>query len=673
MRPILTRGPAATTGAAAILLLACSALSTMSLDAASPPTQTAAIHDAIRANDLAAVKRLVDANAALANLPDKDRNTPLHLAAAGNSMPIAEYLLAKGAVVGARNAAGDTPLHSAAAAGALGTIDLLLKREAAIDAGNWQGASPLHVAIVSAKDDAARLLIDRGANLRWQDAAGRSPLHHAAFNNRMAIAEILLAKGVEVDARMQQQVTPLGLLTVATNHVNMARLLIAKGADVNARNALGATLLEMAAGRGSRALIDLLLDNGAGFDTARAKALPLLRAAAAVGSIRLFNLVVEKAGSDLFGNASDDGATMDAAIRGGSVEIVKVLLSRRIAIDTAVDVNGLTALHRAVNAGATGFVELLVSQGIDINRRTNDGRTAYNIAEARANKEAMSLLLKLGASREPQKFPTLTGPYLGQSPPGSEPKPFAPGIVFGHHSALAVSPDGQEMYWGSTSAIMMTRLQNGRWTTPAPAPFSGTSTVEFYDDVPFVSPDNKRLVFTSLRPVGAGAGGKENIWFVERTAGGWSTPKPVSPEVNGMLLHWQISVSRSGTLYFKGRSEAGNGIYFSRLVNGEYTKPVYAGPAINGEGDGICPYVAPDESYLIFSRPSANRREALLFISFKAQDGQWGAPVALDRRLRGPMAIVSPDGKYLFLGGITWAEAAFIEALRPKHLPEPKS
>ena len=52
----------------------------------------AAIHEAVQGNDLAAVRRPVDADAALANLPDKARNTPLHLAAAGGYAPIAEYL-----------------------------------------------------------------------------------------------------------------------------------------------------------------------------------------------------------------------------------------------------------------------------------------------------------------------------------------------------------------------------------------------------------------------------------------------------------------------------------------------------------------------------------------------------------------------------------------------------
>jgi len=43
-----------------------------------------------------------------------------------------------------------------------------------------------------------------------------------------------------------------------------------------------------------------------------------------------------------------------------------------------------------------------------------------------------------------------------------------------------------------------------------------------------------------------------------------------------------------------------------------------------------------------------------------------GTAIPLDARLRGPMAIVSPDGRYLFLGGISWVSATFIDGLRPK-------
>jgi len=67
-------------------------------------------------------------------------------------------------------------------------------------------------------------------------------------------------------------------------------------------------------------------------------------------------------------------------------------------------------------------------------------------------------------------------------------------------------------------------------------------------------------------------------------------PKPISPEVNKTPLHWSISVSDSGTLYFQfqdasGKSSGGIGdIYYSKLVNGVYEKPVSIGSEINTPG-----------------------------------------------------------------------------------------
>ena len=94
--------------------------------------------------------------------------------------------------------------------------------------------------------------------------------------------------------------------------------------------------------------------------------------------------------------------------------------------------------------------------------------------------------------------------------------------------------------------------------------------------------------------------------------------------------------------------------------------PVSAGPAINTPDVEACPFLAPDESYLIFSRVSG---PALgYYISYRLKDGSWSQPVALRQLRAQPTSFVSPDGKYIFFGyeyGF-WAPATFIEELRPK-------
>lgn len=270
-------------------------------------------------------------------------------------------------------------------------------------------------------------------------------------------------------------------------------------------------------------------------------------------------------------------------------------------------------------------------------------------------------------------FPKLTGPYLGQKPPVREPVLFAPGIVSNgtDHCSAAISPDGKEIYWELGLKIGFSKLENGFWTEPEIVPFCKGDAYRYGN--PFITTDGKRMFFTSLRP-GAVSKDKENIWFAERSGSGWSDPKPISPEVNAMTLHWSISVSDSGSIFFQGSREDGFGggdIYYSNRVNGAYSKPVPMGPEINTGATETCPYIAPDESYMIFTRfDPTNLKGSGIHISFRDPSGRWRPAVMLrgGSRDRGGLSPrISPDGKYLFYvnAGMYWMPAG-IEELRPK-------
>jgi hypothetical protein len=407
-------------------------------------------------------------------------------------------------------------------------------------------------------------------------------------------------------------------------------------------------------------MIDLLLDRSAEVNTDPAALGTTMSSAARKGHPRLFEYYRARGGEALLADEASGRSLMRSAMLGGSVKLVKALRARGIPLDSSPNAAGLTPLHSlASRPGTLEMIEYLAGNGADLDARTNDGRSAYNIADASGNPKTAALLVALGASAEPQKFPVLTGPYLGQTPPGDELRPFAPGIVRQDHGTISFSPDGLEVYWPTGFAIMTMKIRDGRWTQPAYAPFSGPSEIDFYDDVPFVAPDNTRLYFTSLRPVGSETSRKENVWFVERTAEGWSAPRPVGEAVNSLRLHWQVSVSRSGTLCF---GSAGD-ILCSRLVDGGYAPPVALGPEINTGDNESQPYIAPDESYILFWRAAGQVPTA--YLSFKGSDGAWLPAVELDLPWAPGGLIVSPDGMYLFTGG-RWTSAKLLEEHRPK-------
>lgn len=289
------------------------------------------------------------------------------------------------------------------------------------------------------------------------------------------------------------------------------------------------------------------------------------------------------------------------------------------------------------------------------------------------------LVLTSSIDAQEKEFPVLRGPYLGQKPPELNPELFAPGIVSNgiDHCSPSFSPDGDEIYFeildkNNMAKIGYTKLVQGVWSKPDTISFCKNNS--FITGGPFITFDGKKMFYTSFRP-GAVSEDKENIWYSERTSNGWSNPKPISPNVNKMRIHWSISVSKKGTLYFQGNkldeSEEG-GIYFSTLKNGEYDVPVRMGPEINSGKSVTCPYVSPDETYLVFTRICTGPHDSGIFISYKDNQGNWLPAVMLEGgtiEKGGVSPKISPDGKYLFYanGGIFWMPVAKrIEELRPK-------
>ncbi|MFC2140026.1 TolB family protein, partial [Bacteroidota bacterium] len=167
---------------------------------------------------------------------------------------------------------------------------------------------------------------------------------------------------------------------------------------------------------------------------------------------------------------------------------------------------------------------------------------------------------------------------------------------------------------------------------------------------------------------------------VEREEDGWSDPESVGDDVNSMFRHWQVSVSSNYNLYFRADKESVEepGIYVSKYIDGEYQKPERLPDEINSGNttpyDPYSPYIAPDESYIIFVR-TMNETGDDLFISFKDSNHKWTQAVNMGNKINSPYhdlcPTVTPDGKYLFFlsqrdGGsyAYWVDANIIEKLK---------
>jgi Tol biopolymer transport system component len=215
------------------------------------------------------------------------------------------------------------------------------------------------------------------------------------------------------------------------------------------------------------------------------------------------------------------------------------------------------------------------------------------------------------------------------------------------HSSLVFSPDEKYVYWSEMEGDQirfMERLDDG-WSPAQTVPFAlpgGTGE-------PMLAPDGKTLLFLSSEPIDRNR--KENVWLVRQTPKGWSDPEPLGPGVNRHPLHWSVSISAAGTLYF-GHAGGDRDIYRSELRDDVYQDAEPVGQGVNTLGHETTPFIAPDETYLLFAR-SDEGSMADLYVSFRDTSGYWQEAVSLGDAVNTVSnhelcPYVSPDGEYLF-------------------------
>ena len=223
---------------------------------------------------------------------------------------------------------------------------------------------------------------------------------------------------------------------------------------------------------------------------------------------------------------------------------------------------------------------------------------------------------------------------------------FAPGVISDAREQwrITFTPDGKTAYFASSdeffpftrqATIYVSHLVHGTWTEPEVAPFSG----QYSDIDPFLSPDGRRLYFSSIRPVDGVTLGDLDIWMVERTASGWSDPVRLGPEVNSPEDELYVSASARGTIYFASGPlfpQPGEhfDIYSAAREGDGFAPREPLGPAVNTEptgapGEGLQdawefnPEISVDGHTLIFTslRPGGFGLGDL-YVS-RLQGGEW--------------------------------------------------
>ena len=262
-------------------------------------------------------------------------------------------------------------------------------------------------------------------------------------------------------------------------------------------------------------------------------------------------------------------------------------------------------------------------------------------------------------------YPKLNGPYMGQTPPGMKAEPFAPGVISrdGWELEGVFAPGMKEFYYtkkaadGKKSIIVGFREKNNVWEKYFEIPRKGEVTF---------SPDGNRMHMAK--------------GYVDRVDDGWSELKKLGPMFDNKDFGiMRLSASAAQTYVFD--DYISSDIRISAIKDGKRQAPIKMDSEVNSGKWTAHPFIAPDESYLIWD---SEREDGFggtdLYIRFKQEDGSWGPAINMGDKINSDkadfFATITPDGKYILFNrtinkeplnlDIYWVDARIIDTLRPK-------
>ena len=245
--------------------------------------------------------------------------------------------------------------------------------------------------------------------------------------------------------------------------------------------------------------------------------------------------------------------------------------------------------------------------------------------------------------------PFAKGPYLGQAPPGPNPKVFAPGLICDTrpHQGEAwgtFSADGNTFCYNALGYVYITENTDQGWTTP-----KRIESIPYMSACCCLSPDANSIYFNySYDP-----SKRYSLRRCMRTSQGWSLQQELGPPFSRAFGGFSLAADNS--IYFWGWDKAKlGGFWVAPFVNNTWPRAIKI-PVEKGNLRGHHPGIAPDKSFLVFYsvKPGVPRgTETNLYLTLRRADGTWTKPQNMGPKINTRYyewgARISPDKKYMF-------------------------
>lgn len=223
-----------------------------------------ALHFAAREGKTEVCKYLVEELKLDVNTKDEDGETPLIHAARQGHTSTAKYLIEHGANPALSSELGATALHHVAGIGNIELMEVLLSTGVEVDSQSDAG-TPLVWAAGHGQQDALKLLLKHKADPNIETDDGITPLLSAVAAGSLPCLELLIQAGAKVNITAGGA-TPLHI-AADTGNTELITCLLKSGADPNVKDEGGLKPVQVAAARGNKGAVEILLAVSSHVDT----------------------------------------------------------------------------------------------------------------------------------------------------------------------------------------------------------------------------------------------------------------------------------------------------------------------------------------------------------------------------------------------------------------------
>lgn len=401
------------------------------------------LHSAVAANNPGLVEDLL--SAVSTNGKDCGGNTPLHIACMHNNSDAFDMLITNASVnIGLINEKGDKPIHLAARNGDVHMVVKLLEMGSSKTVCDGEQFDPLHLAVRGGHLNLVKELLNRGpeqerashtrlqmsinsgpsatfddpriygSNSRENSSVGSSDAaadqvgsepEKAVDGNDVQLEEESEdeketdeEEGTDKDATIRvYDMEPTPLHSAArSGYVDIMRELLEYSIDSNMVNRFGRTPLHLAAEYGNRAATKVLLEIGNNPNVADNHGrLPIHRACEAGNSLLLMHLIEFVSSTDALD--TQGRAPLHVCAEYDHTDLVQLLLTTGVGVNTINQRSGEAALHIAAKFGHFATLNILIERGGDLELKDRIGQTPLHLALLRGHAEVSMSLLDAGA------------------------------------------------------------------------------------------------------------------------------------------------------------------------------------------------------------------------------------------------------------------------------------